>query len=323
MEIKVSVIVPTYRRPALLDQCLQALYNQRFNKDSYEVVVVSDGPDEACRQSVEAWKQKSPMNISFIALDEKRGPAAARNEGWKKASGKLIAFTDDDCIPDKGWVAAIWNGYQDEAEVAFTGRIIVPVSGNPTDFERNTQGLETAAFVTANCACSKKALQHIDGFDEAFSMAWREDSDLEFKLLQQHIPVLTLNNAVVIHPVRQAPWGVSLREQKKGMFNALLYKKFPLLYRQRIQTHLAWNYYAIIILFLALVIGVITGSAVVASIAGIGWLGLMVSFIKKRLSNTTHSFNHVMEMIVTSLAIPFLSVFWQLYGAWKYRVLLF
>ena len=71
-------------------------------------------------------------------------------------------------------------------------------------------------------------------------MAWREDSDLEFRLLQQGIPIWRLQNALVIHPVRKASWGVSLKEQKKGMFNALLYKKYPGLYRKKIQPRPGW-----------------------------------------------------------------------------------
>lgn len=323
MEIKVSVVVPTYRRPALLYRCLKALTAQNFNRELYEVIVISDGPDNVSKETVAVWKNQAAMNIIYKALPEKMGPAAARNLGWQMANGRLIAFTDDDCIPESGWIIALWSAYQGESEIAFTGRIIVPITSHPTDFERNTQGLEKAAFVTANCACTKEALQKVNGFDEAFHMAWREDSDLEFKLLQHHILILTIDNAVVVHPVRQAAWGVSISEQKKGMFNALLYKKFPVLYRQRIQTQPAWNYYAIIICFAGIIAGLTTDSQMILMIAGVGWLALMISFVKKRLSNTSHSLGHVLEMIITSLAIPFLSIFWQLYGAWKYRVLLF
>ncbi len=107
------------------------------------------------------------------------------------------------------------------------------------------------------------------------------------------------------------------------MCNALLYRKYPALYRQKIQKRPAWNYYAIILLFLTMIINLPAENIMIALAAGIGWLALMFAFIRKRLCDTSHSFNHVAEMIVTSLVIPFLSVFWQIYGACKYRVLLF
>ncbi len=54
----------------------------------------------------------------------------------------------------------------------------------PTDYERDAAGLEGAEFVTANCFCRRDALEAVGGFDERFSAAWREDSDLHFALLR-------------------------------------------------------------------------------------------------------------------------------------------
>ena len=52
--------------------------------------------------------------------------------------------------------------------------------------------------------------------------------------------------ALVVHPVRAAPWGVSLRQQRKVMFDALLFKKHRALYRSRIRAGARWVYYAIV-----------------------------------------------------------------------------
>lgn len=321
MQKLITVVVPTYRRPALLHNCVQALASQRFDKEAYEVIIVSDGPDELTQQAVAQWADKNVVAVRCISLPEKKGPAAARNAGWQQANGVMVAFTDDDCLPDPLWLEAIWGAYRHEHEMAFTGKVIVPVTHPPTDFARNTQGLESAAFVTANCACTKKALQRVQGFDEQFTMAWREDSDLEFKLLQFNIEIRRIEGAVVVHPVRQAPWGVSMKEQKKGMFNALLYKKYPALYRQQIQPQPPWNYYGMMICWGMVITGLLTGVKWVTLAAFATWTMLMAAFINRRLSGTSHTFRHVTEMIVTSLAIPFLSVYWQLYGAIKYRIL--
>ena len=159
------------------------------------------------------------------------------------------------------------------------------------------------------------------GFDERFSMAWREDSDLEFKLILQRIPIVHVPEALVIHPVREAPWGISIKEQRKGMFNALLYKKYPKLYRKKIQPSPPWNYYVIVLSVVTMLYAVSADNKIIFYGAFLCWLFLMVRFIVKRLSETSRSFRHVLEMIVTSLVIPFLSVYWQLYGAYRYRVL--
>ncbi|MEJ7737495.1 MAG: glycosyltransferase [Chitinophagaceae bacterium] len=322
--ISISVIIPTYRRPELLKKCLKALAAQNLHKAMFEVIVVSDGPDEVTSKAITDWVNKGDVNLHYHHLPVKKGPAAARNTGWRLAQANLIAFTDDDCLPDSGWLTALLNTYkdEDENEMAFSGKIIVPVSKSPTDFELNTKGLETAEFVTANCACTKNALLKVNGFDERFHMAWREDSDLEFSLIQQQVAIKRVQEAVVIHPVREAAWGISIKEQKKGMFNALLYKKYPLLYRRKIQGGPAWNYYAMNLLFTLMIFGLIVKADWLTGAAFVGWSCLMMRFILKRISHISRSNRNVLEMIVTSLAIPFLSVFWQLYGSWKYRVFL-
>ncbi|WP_229254458.1 glycosyltransferase family 2 protein [Dyadobacter sp. NIV53] len=204
--------------------------------------------------------------------------------------------------------------------ISFTGKVIVPVPEKPTDYQRNVSQLATADFITANCACSRPALDLVHGFDEAFPSAWREDSALEFELFKHQVPIVKLDNAKVIHPVRKAPWGVSIRDQKKSMFNALLFKKYPDFYRKKIASHPVWSYYLIIILSLAAII-LFTLGHLAAGFVTIGMWGLFIAkFIYKRLKGTVMSFSHGMEMIVTSLFIPYLSVFWTLCGAIRYKV---
>jgi GT2 family glycosyltransferase len=163
-------------------------------------------------------------------------------------------------------------------------------------------------------------LERVGGFDERFSMAWREDSDLEFQLMLHGISIVHLPAAVVVHPVRPAPWGVSVREQKKGMFNALLYKKYPELYRKKIQPSPLWNYYLMVIAALLCIISMAAGITWLGLFSFTVWLFLLVAFVYRRLQHTSKRFDHILEMIFTSIAIPFVSVYWQLYGATRYKV---
>jgi glycosyltransferase involved in cell wall biosynthesis len=320
--MQISVVVPTYRRPDLLLKCLRALVTQRFDRNEYEIIIVSDGPDELTKSMFNKWIKRKLHRVSYHSLPDKKGPAAVRNYGWLLAKGELVAFTDDDCIPDKLWLQSFWNYYTPGTKIAFTGKTIVPLPQKPTDYERNVSNLQTADFITANCCCSKIALEMTGGFDEKFRMAWREDSDLEFKFLEEKIPIVKVEDAVVIHPVRKAKWGVSIKEQKKTMFNVLLYKKYPDLYRQKIQSKPPVVYYATILSFILMLCGLIFKVNLLFTFSGIAWLGLTIWFITKRLQNTTRAFDHVLEMIATSFVIPFLSIYWQMYGAIKYKVVL-
>ncbi len=324
MPVKVSIIIPTYKRPMLLKRCLEALISQDFPANEFEIIVVTDGlDDETNNMLADDRLFDFFQNIFCYSLPFKKGPAAARNAGWRIAKGDLILFTDDDCIPSVHWITNYYNAFQfyGECEIALTGKIIVPLSAAPTDFELNTANLETAEFVTANCACTKCCLEMVNGFDEAFTMAWREDSDLEFKFLKENIPIKKIEEAVVIHPARKAAWGVSLKEQRKSMFNALLFKKHPQLYKQRIGSPALRNYYLIIALLITSFAEWFENEKIIALVCLSIWLYLMIAFILKRLTNASLSFKHVVEMIATSLLIPFVSVFWNLYGAIKFKVL--
>ncbi len=201
--------------------------------------------------------------VRYIPVMCSHGPAAARNIGWQAARGEVIAFTDDDCIPTSQWLKAGLAALADGV-VGVAGRIIVPLTGMPTDYEYKASYLAQCEFATANCFYRRSALMGVGGFDERFTAPWREDSDLIFTLLECSAKCTKAPDAIVIHPVRPARWGVSIYQQRKSMFNALLYKKHPALYRQKIQVAPPWHYYCIIGALLVVLVGATTGSGLVA-----------------------------------------------------------
>lgn len=321
MSVRVSVVVPTYRRPELLGRCLAALAAQTLAADSYEIVIADDAACETTRRQVETSAVQSSFSIYYIPIKGAHGPAAARNAGWRAARGTIIAFTDDDTVPDPDWLAAGIGALERDAELAaVTGQVIVPLPPLPTDYERNEAALETAEFVTANCFCRRAVLETLGGFDERFPAAWREDSDLHFRLLECGAKLMKVPEAVVIHPVRPAPWGVSLRMQRKSQFDALLYKKHPALYRQRIWRWPPLDYYGMALSVAVALLMMSLGAWIACACAVAVWLVLMGRFLRRRLRGTSHAPAHLVEMLFTSLFIPFLSIFWRLYGAVKYRV---
>lgn len=319
--MKISVIIPTSNRPELLLRCLAALTAQQFNRAEFEVIVAIDGPDTATEHSMRRIRNDDRL-LKCTRLYEQKGPAAARNRGWLIAKGELIAFTDDDCIPDPGWLSGLWAAYQagGTADVAFAGRIVVPLDAGRNDHALNTANLENARFVTANCACTKSALLKAGGFDEQFRLAWREDSDLEFKLIEQQIPIVKVPDAQVVHPVRSAPWDISLREQRKGMYNALLYKKYPALYKDKIGQSAPVSYYVANVSLAGAAIALLAGAPLSASVGMFVFLGSAVRLAYLRMRRLKPSWGIFGQLFATSLLIPTLSVYWQWYGAWKFRV---
>lgn len=375
MTIQVSVVVPTCHRPELLNRCLTALVEQDFDPSAYEIIVVDDAASAATKRLVEDWAErtgtgsgghKGSPRLQYIPVTTTHGPAAARNLGWRSAIGEIIAFTDDDCIPDRQWLSAGVAMFA-PGVIGISGRLIVPLTTMPTDYERNAAELERAAFATANCFYRRSAIAQVNGFDSRFTVPWREDSDLLFMLLKQfgiakqsepqtmtqlrQFPFIPgqgwispfdqangfnpqlgyAPTAIVVHPIRPAPWGVSLQQQRKSFFNALLYKKHPELYRQWLSPVTPWHYYGIVVALITLlgtllILGlnaanqVVTGVAIVAALT---WLILTTQFCLHRLQGTSHHFSHVVEMIITSVVIPPVSLFWRMLGAITFRVVFF
>src|SRR5512138_3404025 len=157
LSIRVSVVVPTYKRPQLLRKCLQALTKQDYPPAEYEFIVVDDAGAQETRSLVESFMETGPASgitpeadpcpsLVYAAATQTQGPAAARNLGWRMARGEIIAFTDDDCLPEPDWlkegVAALKEDF-----AGVSGQVVVPLSEPPTDYERNVSRLSECDFV--------------------------------------------------------------------------------------------------------------------------------------------------------------------------------
>jgi GT2 family glycosyltransferase len=318
-----SVVVPTYQRQDLLERCLVALLAQDYPADRYEIIVADDGPSEATRDLVARFAAQCPNGpaLVYVPVVGTQGPAAARNRGWERARAEVIAFTDDDTVPAPMWLTE-GEKVMAGGPAAAMGRIEMPLPPNPTDFELDSSGLTRAEFATANCFVRKSVLKEIGGFDERFTMAWREDSDLQFMLLSRGHTIVNAPAALVVHPVRSAPRGVSVSQQKKVCFDALLHKKHPTLFRERIRRGPPWSYIVIVLSLLALIIALAIDNAALGWVALTVWAALTLRFFALRIRHTSRDPAHVIEMLVTSILIPPLSIFWGIVGALRFRTAL-
>jgi len=318
----VSVVVPTCGRPTLLQRCLQALVRQTLSGDAYEIVVTDDGHSDETRALVARIDAANPggPRVRYVRSQAPRsGPATARNAGWHAAHAPVIAFTDDDTIPSREWLREGLRAVQ-PGVAAVTGRTHVPLPPAPTDWERNTAGLERGEFITANCFVRREVLEDAGGFDERYRRPWREDSDLHFTILERGLRIEQAPLALVIHPVREAPWGVSARIQQNVYFDALLFKKHPQLYRTRISSGPPLRYYFAVGALAVGIIGAIGGMPFVAA-GGLGaWLLWTLGFTAYRLRGASLSPRHIAEMLYTSAVIPPLALYWRIAAALRFKV---
>ena len=321
-----SVVIPTCQHPALLLKCLDALERQRLPRSQFEIIVVDDGNSSDTATAValftrQAAQSGGTLEVRYLAQPQQRGFAAARNRGWKAARGRVMAFTDDDCLPQPDWLLSALTGFQRGAQV-ITGQLRLTLPGSSTQYAPQALYIEAGEFISANCFCRKSVLERVGGFEEAFDSVWREDSDLQFKLIRSGTPISKCPEAVVVHPMHETRWYTDLVNERKNQYDALLYKRHPNLFRQRIETDrsLILDYYASVLAMSVGLIGVVSGSTLTA-IIGFGlWATLSALLIWQRLPGRATN-RQLPQTILTTVATPFVAVYWRLYGAIKYKVL--
>src|SRR5437660_469253 len=98
MSLEVSVVVPSHDRPEGLARLLAGLRRQTLAPERFEVIVVDDGSSEP------AVVDSRELLVRVLRHEQSRGPAAARNSGWRAASADVVAFIDDDCVPSERWL---------------------------------------------------------------------------------------------------------------------------------------------------------------------------------------------------------------------------
>jgi len=320
--IAVSVVVPTWGRLDQLDSCLDALTRQTLAPERYEIIVVDDEPDHNTLHLVSGWRarkiERGPRLI-YLANAGQHGAAAARNRGWRVARAPIIAFTDDAAIPAPDWLEKALAEFASGID-ALCGKISMPLAATPTEYQRAALRMQDAEFACANFFSRRELLEAEGGFDERFADAHCSETDLYFRLLARTAQIARADQVQVTQPLRPPPWGASVSELRHSVGQALLYKKHPQLYRQKIQDRPPWDYYAIVAVLLLAFIATIAGSPLLAASGVTAWLVLTIRLCQRRLHGTSHSVKHVAEIIVTSVLIPPLAVFWRLTGALRYRV---
>ena len=200
--VAASVIVPTFQRPERLAACLDALRDQDAGAVAYEVVVVDDGSappvdDALCEQVGNA------RAIRLLRQDN-AGPAAARNHGARAARGTVLAFTDDDCRPAPGWLAAMVEASETAPDALLGGRTVNGEAGNvyaaaSQDLISYLAAEDHQYFASNNIACRKDAFEAMGGFAHGFPLAGGEDRDLGLRWGASGRPLVAVPDALVSH----------------------------------------------------------------------------------------------------------------------------
>ncbi len=315
-----SVVIPTLGRSSLaaLLASLDAAHGPRPER----IVLVDDR-----RDATQALPRSSGWTAerTVVVQSGGRGPAAARNCGWRSTpSVEWVVFLDDDVVVTATWLTDLAADLRDAGpDVAGSqARLTVPLPADrrPTDAERGTAGLAGARWITADMAYRRRVLVEVGGFDERFGRAFREDADIALRITERPYRITSgVRNSE--HPVRPARWTASVTSQRGNADDALMRRLHGPAWevragaaRGRRPAHLATT--SVALLWCA---GRLTRRRRLSLPAGLAYTGLVTQFAWARIAPGPRTSREIASMLVTSAAIPPAATWHWLRGTWRHR----
>lgn len=224
-----SVIIPTYKDWDRLKLCLDNLIDVQEGSFEYEIIVVDNAEHHAPPDFIKSLDQIS------LVHEPSPGSYNARNKGAGIASGKYLAFTDSDCIPDKNWLVDAKDCFDTENCDLIGGRIDIFKQDGGSDwayiYEKNTafsqsENVPKGKAVTANFFVKNRVFNQVGGFDSSLKSGG--DWDFSKRSVDEGFRLVYADNVVVKHPARKsiiaifkkqkrfAAWGFIKAKRKFG-----------------------------------------------------------------------------------------------------------
>jgi GT2 family glycosyltransferase len=207
---EITIVVPTYRRSERLPGLVAALSAQTFDPRRFELVAVDNCSQDDTWETLTALSATVPFTMRLLQTEVNKGPAPARNLGWRSSAAPLVVFLDDDCLPEPEWLAAgVARMQADEQLGVLQGRV-----RTPHDFDPTTMGAwyhcqiidePTPYFEACNIFYRRAALEESRGFDETIGW-WCEDTMLGWNVVEAGWGRSFTPDAVVEHAVVARGW---------------------------------------------------------------------------------------------------------------------
>jgi len=226
--MKVSVVIPAYNAQQTIAEAVEQSVAQAKGPMEVEVVVVDDG-------SVDDTAKIAESAGATVIKQENAGPAAARNRGWKSATGQVICFTDSDCVPMSGWLENLLDGFRDRQVGAVAGSYEIANTGSWLAHWVHQEIMErhkrmppfVRAFGSYNVAIPRYMLEATGGFDPKYRQASGEDNDLSYRIIKKGWRIAFRPQAKVAHHHPERVWKYLLEQYRHGFWRAKLYKAHP------------------------------------------------------------------------------------------------
>lgn len=239
----VTIVVPTYNRIETLRRTVASLRDQDYPADRYEIVVSDDGSADGTA----AWLRTAPAESPRLrwTTHPNAGPARTRNDGVRHAEGDIVLFIDDDVTAGRGLVSAHVRAHAAAGgPVAVLGQTPIPESAAGTRLMRHHRARWDRIFAdlarlrlaresvpyfyccSLNLSIRRADLERVGLFDERFTRADFEDTELGYRLVQAGIPLLFCPEAIGEHHFTTDLRASCRRNEANGFQAGTLYAAF-------------------------------------------------------------------------------------------------
>lgn len=211
MRPRISVLIATCDRAALLRKCLAALLGNTVAPDEIWIADQSSGSEtESAARAADPGRSR----VRYLRL-ERRGKSRALNEAIRASSGELLALTDDDVEVDRRWIETIGDlGAKEPQAAAFCGRVLPEPGTDPAGYHNLVLGTRrrsitrwtnplSTGFCGANVVVRRSAMLEVGGYNVHFGPGAlfrnNDDGDLAYRLVRGGLGVLFVPELVVYH----------------------------------------------------------------------------------------------------------------------------
>jgi GT2 family glycosyltransferase len=258
---RVSVVVATRDRVGRLRKLLDSLREQTVS--DFEVIVVDDGSvrgtPELMRREREGEVEAPPLALRDVRREVAGGPSAARNDGWPLAEAPLVAFIDDDCVAQPGWLEALLAAADAAPGAIVQGRTLPdPREASKLGPHSRSLWVEEPGphYQAANILYPRQLLERLEGFDaEAFPYVG-EDTDLAWRAQASGASIEWAPDALVHHAVKDLGTAGALRMATRWTPSIRLFARHPELRSAQLTHGLFWkgSHYLLVRFLIALML---------------------------------------------------------------------
>jgi glycosyltransferase involved in cell wall biosynthesis len=224
-----TIIIPTFNGASRIGNCLDALMKQVAGRD-IEILVIDDGSTDNTGEVVERYPAVR------LITQANAGPAAARNRGAREAKGKILLFTDDDCVPLPGWLDAMLAPFSDPDVVGAKGiyrtrqrRLAARfVQIEYEDKYHLMASLPSIDFIdTYSAAFVRERFLEMNGYDTSFPVACAEDVELSYRMSARGWKMKFVPAAIVYHTHPDTFSNYLKKKYKFAFWRVLAVRKNP------------------------------------------------------------------------------------------------